>query len=95
MDCEHINITIFKLLCKKSKENSSICIYIASCSTSWPSDVEGHSEVQRIIPLSVRSMGNEECPSTSTGCNAVDRLQPKNGKSEQECSAKKVCKAIA
>ena len=44
----------------------------APCSTSWLSDGEGHSEVQCIIPLSARSMGNEECPSTSIECNAMD-----------------------
>ena len=32
---------------------------------SWPSDGEGHAREQRIIPLSERSMVNEECPSTS------------------------------
>lgn len=36
-------------------------------STSWPSDGEGHVRWQRIIPLSERSMVNEECPSTSKG----------------------------
>ena len=35
--------------------------------TSWPSDGEGHARWQRIIPLSERSMVNEECPSTSKG----------------------------
>ena len=67
----------------------------APCSTSWLSDGEGHSEVQCIIPLSARSMGNEECPSMSTGCNAVDWVQTKKGKREQECSAKTVCKTTA
>ena len=33
--------------------------------TSWPSDEEGHARGQRIIPLSEKSMVNEECPSTS------------------------------
>ena len=36
-------------------------------SMSWPSDGEGHARGQRIIPLSERSMVNEECPSTSKG----------------------------
>ena len=35
--------------------------------TSLPSDGEGHARWQRIIPLSERSMVNEECPSTSKG----------------------------
>ena len=36
-------------------------------STSWPSDGEGHARWHRFIPLSERSMVNEECPSTRKG----------------------------
>ena len=35
--------------------------------TSWPSEGEGHARWQRLIPLSERSMVNEECPSTRKG----------------------------
>jgi len=63
--------------------------------TSWLSDGEGQSEDVAYHSYSSGSMVNEECPSTSTGCNAEDELQAKKGKREQECSAKTVCKTTA
>ena len=72
MDCEHINITIFKLLCKKSKENSSICIYIAPCSTSWPSDVEGLREVTAYHSAIRKEHGERRMPIDKQGDYVVE-----------------------